>query len=48
MASADELRRLEPLRMAQNYFEARYAQPMPQALIDRFKLAERETQTETD
>ena len=47
-ASADELRRLEPLRMAQSYFEARYAQPMPQALIDRFKTAERETLTETD
>ena len=47
-ASADELRCLEPLRMAQSYFEARYAQPMPQALIDRFKTAERETLTETD
>ena len=36
----DALRRISPLDMAQAVFESRYHAPMPQALEERFKLAE--------
>lgn len=40
----DTLRQAGPLQLACRYFESRFAQPMPQPLIDRFKEAQAEAE----
>lgn len=44
LPTPDELRHDDPLALAEAHFQARYGQPMPEALVERFRAAEQAPQ----